>query len=172
MKRLPVILLLFILAGCASLQSGQSYFVDHLAAAWKTDKVLIVLAPLGYQSELVGYIEVPAGFETDLASVPRVPIAYTAWGGRASAEAVIHDYLYRADSVPSVTLEQANDVFFEAMGARGVSPWVRYPMFWGVTLGGKKHFHARQVEDSLNEKDIHDPDSRNVAHRLHPIQTN
>jgi len=44
-------------------------------------------------------IEIPTDFESDGASVPRVPIIYDAWGDRAHREAFGHDYGYRTDSV-------------------------------------------------------------------------
>lgn len=51
-------------------------------------------APLIYQSDTLGTIEVPAGFETDYASVPRLPFVYLLFGGIGDEEAVLHDYLY------------------------------------------------------------------------------
>ena len=45
-------------------------------------------------------IRVPSGFETDLASVPRLPIVYDLWGNRAHREAVLHDYLYSIGATP------------------------------------------------------------------------
>ena len=112
---------------------------------WKLD------APLVYESDVegVGRIEVPAGFETDFASVPRVPIAYTLFGDRAHREAVLHDYLYRIDSVPVVEREMADDVFLEAMAERGKGFFVRYAMYWGVRLGGWTAYHKAKVADSL-----------------------
>ena len=81
-------------------------------------------------------ITVPAGFETDLASVPRVPIAYLAWGDRAHREAVLHDYLYSIDAVPDLPRAECDELFRQAMISRG-NPWRIYqPMYWGVRLGG------------------------------------
>jgi hypothetical protein len=81
-------------------------------------------------------ITVPAGFETDLASVPRVPIAYLAWGDRAHREAVLHDYLYSIGAVPDLPRAACDALFRQAMISRG-NPWRIYqPMYWGVRLGG------------------------------------
>lgn len=38
---------------------------------------------------------VPAGFVTDLDSVPRIPVVYALYKGRIRAGALLHDYLYR-----------------------------------------------------------------------------
>jgi len=111
--------------------------------------VLRPSSPLIYESDILGRIEVPEGFETDLASVPRVPIIYAMWGSRAHREAVLHDYLFRIDSRPLATFSQANGVFLEAMEIRGKSWYVRYPMWWGVWIGSYGCFHQRLVGDSL-----------------------
>lgn len=129
----------------------KSEFLTELEARLKNeDEVWILEKPLAYQSELLDRIvEVPAEFETDLASVPRVPIAYTAFGGRAHREAVIHDYLFRKDSDPVVTFMQANRVFLEAMKVRGKSFFVRQSMFMGVCLGGYFSYHKKKVMDQI-----------------------
>ncbi len=113
--------------------------------------IYVLDSPLVYDSELLNRtITVPKDFYTDLASVPRVPIAYMFYGGRSHREAVIHDYLYRIDSDPVVTCMTANKIFLEAMKARGKSLWkIAYPMFAGVCLGGWALFHKKRVADKL-----------------------
>lgn len=116
----------------------------------KDDKVWWVDSPLVYQSDLLNAtITVPKGFQTDLASVPRVPIAYIAFGGRAHRESVIHDYLFRIDSCPVVTFMQANKTFLEAMKVRGKSLFVRMSMYAGVCVGGYFLFHKKKVQDDF-----------------------
>lgn len=116
----------------------------------KGDRIWELDAPLVYESDLLKCtITVPATFQTDFASVPRVPIVYWFWGGRCHREAVIHDYLFRSDSIPVVKWMVANDVFLEAMKARQKSLGVRYPMYWGVCVGSCNLFHVRRVEDRL-----------------------
>ena len=91
-------------------------------------------------------ITVPAGFETDLASVPRVPIAYLAWGDRAHREAVLHDYLYSIGAVPDLPRAECDELFRQAMISRG-NPWRIYqPMYWGVRLGGWTGFKKVPVD--------------------------
>ncbi len=92
-------------------------------------------APLVYDSgERV--ITVPAGFETDLASVPRLPIVYMMWGDRAHRESVLHDYLYRIDSVTDLPRADCDALFRQAMISRGNPWWIYQPMYWGVWLWG------------------------------------
>ncbi len=130
----------------------MSKFLTELDARLKDDdKIWILDSPLIYQSEiLAGFnVEIPAGFETDFASVPRLPFFYTLFGDRAHREAVVHDYLYRSDSIPLVAFSTANSVFLEAMACRGKSWFIRWPMFLGVKFGGHASYHKRKVGDFL-----------------------
>lgn len=112
-----------------------------------SDEIYILDAPLVYQSALLKRkVYVPPGFQTDLASVPRVPIVFWFWGGRAHREGVLHDWLYRIDSAPLVSKKVADAVFFEAMESRGKGRMVRYPMWWGVVLGGGGSYHQRNID--------------------------
>lgn len=103
-------------------------------------KLKIVLSPFAYSSDVLDRIvTVPAGFETDLASVPRLPVAYLLFGDASQEAAVIHDFLY---SGGLVTRAQADEVFAEAMKAEGVAAWRRGPMWLAVRLAGWLHYGA------------------------------
>lgn len=93
--------------------------------------------PLVYQ--LVGAkditITAPAGFETDFASVPRIPFAYLFFGGEFEEAAVIHDYLYRHGTV---TRKVADQILQEAMIESGYEPYYAQYVYYGVRIGGRK----------------------------------
>jgi len=73
-----------------------------------------LLAPLTFESVDLGkLVIVPAGFETDLASVPRLPLAYLVAGDTFRRAATVHDYLLHAGYARAV----ADRVFLEAMRA-------------------------------------------------------
>lgn len=124
-----------------------------------SDKIWVLEHPLVFRSDLIGKVTVPAGFQTDLASVPRVPLFYMLYGGRAHHEGVVHDLLYRKDAADhvefpegmkkEVTFSQANRVFLEAMKARHKSILVRYGMTAGVFIGGWFSYHKKNVMDKL-----------------------
>jgi len=90
---------------------------------------------LMYFSESVWkLIKVPAGFITDLASVPRLPLAYMLAGGKAQEPAVVHDYLY---STKMFTRDVCDDIFYEAILASKQHGWFTANIMWaGVRLGG------------------------------------
>lgn len=94
-------------------------------------------APLEYASEMLQTVlHVPAGFITDLASVPRIAVAYMLAGGHANWEAVVHDYLYRERL--DLSERQADDVFLEAMESDGEAVWRRQAMYHAVRMFGKR----------------------------------
>ena len=94
-----------------------------------------------YVSERYGVISVPNGFITDLASVPRVPFVYAAFGGRANVAAVFHDYLYMTKAL---SRKDADAVFLEIMNYTGdpTNKWERYAMYIAVRLFGWGGYHA------------------------------
>ena len=91
-------------------------------------------------------IEVPLRFQTDLASVPRVPIVFMAWGDRAHREAVLHDYVYRYDSVPILFRPEGDELFKEAMISRDQPWYIYHPMYAGVRAGGMCSYHKLSVK--------------------------
>ena len=133
----------------------MSQFITELDVKLKDENIWVLEKPLAYYSSLLKsknkqpQIVVPAGFECDLASVPRIPFIYAAWGGRVHREAVLHDYLYRIDSNPVVSFSMANRVFLEAAKLRKKPWYIQWPMFFGVTLGGYFYYHKRLVGDKL-----------------------
>ena len=127
----------------------MSEFKTKMVAEDINDGVWVIHEDLIYESDLIGRVVVPAGFQTDFASVPRVPVAYWFYGGRAHHEAAIHDALYREDYPGNVTFDMANRVFLEAMECRGKHWYIRYPMYSGVCLGGRSSFHKRKMTDKL-----------------------
>jgi hypothetical protein len=96
---------------------------SHGRANWKLQRELV------FNSDLVGMIVVPEEFETDFASVPRLPFMYWLTGDTAHASAVVHDYLCRVWYPQGrITWRSASEVFGEAMRHEGVPKWRRWAM--------------------------------------------
>ena len=99
-------------------------------------------APLRYVTSIsdatdrwIGMIWVPDGFTTDLASVPRLPVAWLIAGGIGNRAAVVHDWLCVKRHYTSVT---AARIFAEALAASGVSAWRRALMYAAVRCCGPR----------------------------------
>jgi hypothetical protein len=123
-------------------------------AVWKLD------APLRFVLNPYVIIEAPAGFETDLASVPRVPFIYDLWGNKAHREAVIHDLMYRIDATTvqgkPISKEDADWYFRCAMISsnpdvrKNPQPYYIYqPRYLAVRTCGDSSFHKMKIGDSF-----------------------
>lgn len=103
----------------------------------------VLAEDLVYWSDIAGLIRVQAGFQTDLASVPRLPVIYLLAGGTADAAAVIHDYLY---STRELDRETADAVLREASATSGVPAWRRWIMWAAVRAFGGAYWTRREAE--------------------------
>ena len=129
----------------------MSQFLTELETRLKpqSDTVHIVLSRLIYDSDLVGRQKVEKGFETDFASVPRIPLVFAAWGNTAHREATLHDFNYRSDSPLQLSRTMADKVFLESMKATGKPFRIYYPMYLGVRAMGWTAYHKKKVGDKL-----------------------
>lgn len=109
--------------------------------------------PLVYVSDrLHCRILVPAGFKTDLASIPRGLWNVLPKSGPYDKAAVIHDYLYQTGGrelvLPGKPVGQcidrgdADGVLKEAMEVCGVGGFRRFTIWSGVRIGGWKSWGA------------------------------
>ena len=117
----------------------MSRFLNDLNARETTrgkQRVLILNEPLKYESEHLGrVVEIPAGFPSDGASVPR-PLWFMYHPfGRYLRAAVVHDWFCFTQSID---YKDAAIVFKEAMEVCGVNRWRRQKMYWAVKFFGPK----------------------------------
>lgn len=109
---------------------------DHDSGRWRLTR------PLYYASDIAkAVIIVPAGFISDLASVPRAPVIYWLTGNVAAKAAVLHDWNY---SQGQFTREMCDAIFRESSEVIGVSWARRWAMWVGVRLGGAPHYQANK----------------------------
>ena len=89
---------------------------------------------LRFDSAVLGArIIIEAGTVTDLASVPRIPLAYWLTGDTGRKAGVIHDHLYHTHIGGRPV---ADAVFREALVAEGLPAWRVWLMYSGVRVGG------------------------------------
>lgn len=93
-------------------------------------------------------ITVPAGFVTDLASIPRCFRGVLNQNGASRKAAVLHDYCYAAwlydeRTGRGMTRAEADALFRRALAACGVGTLARRIYWSGVRLGGRRLFHKR-----------------------------
>ena len=96
-----------------------------------------VAAPFTFEVGRLGSgfgITVPAGFESDLASVPAWALRLIDAGALARA-ALLHDYLRERLAFSKI---EGDAIFLTAMAADDVKPWQRELVFAAVRLNGSR----------------------------------
>lgn len=77
---------------------------------------------------------VPAGFVTDLASVPRILWTLLPPHGRYAKAAILHDYLLTLSRKRQLSRYEADIIFYEAMRVLNVPMWQAWLMYKAVSL--------------------------------------
>jgi hypothetical protein len=92
----------------------------------------VLVTPLVYHSDIWPRpITVPAEFQTDLASIPRIFTPLVPVNGDHRASAILHDWLVGVDGFDR---RLADKLFLEAMKVAGVKAWRRYAMYAAVSV--------------------------------------
>lgn len=112
---------------------------------WYGRSITVTTTETVWYRDAITFIEVPAGFTYDLASIPRAMWAVVSpWD--VALESLFHDLLYRAQKVKRRTADQT---LFSMMEDRGV-PWhIRWAVYLSVRIFGGKAWRKWAAE---NEK--------------------
>lgn len=100
----------------------------------------LVLNPLKYRAVSGALYTVPAGFVTDLASIPAMVRGIISPNGPSRRAAVLHDWLY---CLKAGERSEADALFLEALEAEGVNLFVRRAMWLAVRAGGWMYWNRR-----------------------------
>ena len=101
-------------------------------------------SPLIFDSDVAEcIITTKAGFVTDLASIPRLPLVFVLLAKYADKPGVTHDYLYSTGILPRAI---ADKVLREACLCVGVPAWKAAMIYWGVRIGGASHFNSNYTQ--------------------------
>jgi len=108
----------------------QPLTVTKIGPCW------IVERPFRYYIDEEGsenYVDVPDGFLTDFASVPRIFWSILPPDGKYTQAAVLHDWLYKNKLF---SRKQCDIIFAEAMLVLGVPLWKRAVMYRALRMFG------------------------------------
>lgn len=114
--------------------------VEYLDERWRSVYIPFSYA-VGSLEAPEEVIEVPVGFHTDYATIPKFLHFILAPAGKWAKAAVIHDYLYAQPGTR--TRKECDDIFFEGMCVLGVSSWKKYAAYFAVRLFGWKFWKKR-----------------------------
>jgi hypothetical protein len=133
---------------------SKSLIVKHIAPRSWWRKTCWQL----YQELDTGHGIVPAGFETDGASVPRLLWWLFNPMGRYAKAAVLHDHRIVGiadidDNKVYATYRKAADKQFRGyMIILGVAKWRAYPMYWGVRAFSLGVTLVRRIKSIFKKK--------------------
>jgi|ERR1019366_1027732 hypothetical protein len=96
-------------------------------------------------------VEVPSGFVTDLASIPRVFWSLLRPDGEYVYPAIVHDYLYW---VQSRSRAESDEIFKLGMQEFSINPATIEVIYRAVRLGGNASWSDNQRQRKLGEKRI------------------
>lgn len=115
-------------------------FRSKLLAETMPKRRWLVWRPLPYWSMYTGKplrITVPVGFNTDLASIPKLLRSIIDVNGNHRESAALHDYLYATHGLAGLfTRKDCDKIFNEAMATQGIPARRRFIMYAGIRVGG------------------------------------
>jgi hypothetical protein len=112
----------------------SAFLTELVCSGFRRGLPLTLREQLIFESDALGCdIVVPAGFETDLASIPRFFWRVLPPLGTYSEPAVVHDWLY---SVQSHVRVLADKVLLEGMTVHNVPNWQRCSIYYSVRTFG------------------------------------
>lgn len=139
---------------------------DYEASAKLGKDYYRVLSPFKYH---IGpkhdnrWIVIPAGYLTDLTSVPKIFHSFVTPGGKHAPAAVVHDILleYRCciKYTPGIgykfellSVKDVNDIFNEALKVLSIDEIYRYPMVWATRLNLELLKNYRELPEPRKTK--------------------
>ncbi|SLM47435.1 protein of unknown function [Nitrospira japonica] len=105
-------------------------FADEMYA---TTKPISWVPAKGEQQKTYEQVDVPIGFVTDFASVPRIFWQFLPRDGKYTYPAIVHDYLYWTQNR---SREMADQILRIGMQEFGIDPIVVNAVYWSVRAAG------------------------------------
>lgn len=130
--------------------------VGSLKVDGKWIRVAILQSEFIYDSPEFGLVQVPCGFKSDGASVPKILWNVYPPFGKYLEAAIIHDWfcvLGHAGTSP-IGSQDAARLFLEVMEVMGVGKWKRTKMYWAVRIGGPRFKASKEAHKSLKRHSI------------------
>lgn len=103
---------------------------------------------------------IPAGMDTDLASIPKWLWSFIAPANSAYiSPAILHDFLYHC---PLYTRQQTDDIFWSALIENNAGDYSSYIMYLAVRAFGWKYYQDGSLCITVTAEDIEKSDSEEI----------
>jgi hypothetical protein len=135
---------------------GDRTAVGTLLLTRFVERIYALMKPIGWkpgpqQDQSLPHVQVPMGFVTDFASVPRLFWTALPPDGDYTYAAILHDYLYWNQATDKAT---ADLVLKAAMEDFGVSAAQAFAVYNGVKVGGQSAWDGNAALKAAGEKRI------------------
>lgn len=114
-------------------------FLDPLVVQWTGNNRWVLHNELRCISTKGTTFYIPAGFETDLASIPQIIQNLLSPTGPWARASVLHDWLYDRRILPR---EECDDLFYEAMIDDGVEKGLAKALYFAVKAFGERTYET------------------------------
>lgn len=119
----------------------MSSFTTPLIGEWNDEMTLFTLTePFDFYDVAGKNYNVPIGFVTDFATIPKLLRIFFSPIGLYGKAAVLHDYLY---TVGITTRFRSDWIFLRAMRVLGVGKFKRRLMYKAVRVFGAKYYKSK-----------------------------
>lgn len=117
------------------------FLTELILAADPEPDIWVLAAPLVWRDDVFGLVEVPCGFRTDMASIPRVlrGLSFLDPNGLSRRPACVHDWLYAWRGWGKA---RADNFLRFALFADGCSPWACEAFYYGVHCFGMSSWNS------------------------------
>lgn len=142
-RRLIFVVLVVALSACSSPLMRTHFATDTCIKPFK-DYRYLTCCDIHFYIEDTEFV-IPNGFETDLASIPRIvwPIMSPAYS-KFIRPAIVHDWFYRKSC--DFDRKQTDIIFYHMLVNEGVSPYKANAMYLAVRLFGGKFYNEEYYE--------------------------
>jgi hypothetical protein len=135
---------------------GDRTAVGTLLLTRFVERIYALMKPIGWkpgpqQDQSLPHVQVPMGFVTDFASVPRLFWTALPPDGDYTYAAILHDYLYWNQATDKAT---ADLVLKAAMEDFGVSAAQAFAVYNGVKVGGQSAWDGNAALKAAGEKRV------------------
>lgn len=144
--------LLLSLTGCSAAKEGvQTEFLSHTCIKPLIDYHYLTCNRIKFTINKNKFY-IPANFETDLASIPKVvwPILAPAHSSLIRP-AIVHDWFYRKTC--HFTRHETDLIFYHMLRTEGVSRFRASIMYYAVRVFGSNYYNEDYCDDGLKGLD-------------------
>lgn len=147
MRHIALLLSILCLYGCSSKDGIHTEFKTHSCISPRIAYTYVTCDAIKFEIDGKSFV-IPADFETDLASIPRIiwPIL-SPFHSSLIRPAIVHDWFYRMSC--EYNRHETDLIFYHMLKNEGVSTIKASIMYYGVRLFGWNYYNEESCYDEF-----------------------